>query len=290
MLFDTARFPREARLEVAHATGQRWAAAVTLEGVRRDMSAVRCVWWRRPQPFEIQADVTGTEDRGFAYGECHAAITGLWSCLDAHWVNDPQRDEVAGRKVFQLKVATDLGLRVPRTLVTNDPECARAFIDGEGAAGTIYKAFSATERSWRETRLLKPEEHAQLDAVRFGPVIFQEHIRADIDLRITVIGDAIFPAEILSGETEYNVDFRMTMHAAVIRAHVLPEEIIAKLRSFMKAVGLIYGAIDMRLTPAGEYVFLEVNPAGQWLFIEERTGQPITATLAEYLKKSDVTN
>lgn len=32
----------------------------------------------------------------------------------------------------------------------------------------------------------------------------------------------------------------------------------------------------MRLTPEGDYVFLEVNPSGQWLFMEDRTGQAIT--------------
>lgn len=287
ILFDTARFPREIRLDIRHASGQRSAASAVINGIRRDMSAVRSVWWRRPQPFEVQADIAGSEDRGFAFGECHAAITGLWSCLDARWVNNPECDEVAARKAYQLKVAAGLGLRVPRTLITNDPESAAAFIDGEGAAGTIYKAFSATERAWRETRLLRPEERAHLDAVRFAPVIFQEHIRADIDLRITMIGDAIFPAEIRSGETDYHVDFRMTMHAAPIRVHVLPEAVVVKLRAFMDALGLVYGAIDMRLTPDGEYVFLEVNPAGQWLFIEERTGQPITAALAEYLLTAD---
>ena len=194
---------------------------------------------------------------------------------------------MAARKVYQLKVASELGFRVPRTLVTNDPESAAAFVDAEGEAGTIYKAFSATERAWRETRLLKPQERTQLSAVRFAPVIFQEHIRADIDLRITVIGEAMFSAEILSGETDYHVDFRMTMHAATIRPHVLPDEVVKKLRAYMNALGLVYGAIDMRLTPDGEYVFLEINPAGQWLFIEERTGQPITAALVEYLKVCD---
>ena len=287
VLFDTARFPREIRLDVTHATGQRSAATAVINGIRHDMSAVRAVWWRRPQPFGVPDDVVGSDDRGFAYGECHAAITGLWASLDTHWVNHPERDEVAARKAYQLKVAAGLGLRVPRTLITNDPISAAAFIDGEGAAGTIYKAFSATERAWRETRLLKPEERAQLDAVRFAPVIFQEHIRADIDLRITMIGDAIFAAAILSGETDYNVDFRMTMHAATIQAHDLPDEVVVKLRAFMGALGLVYGAIDMRLTPDGEYVFLEVNPAGQWLFIEERTGQPITAALAEHLLAAD---
>lgn len=287
ILFDTARFPSEIRLDITHASGKRSAASAVINGTRRDMSGVRSVWWRRPQPFQVQADVSGSEDRGFAYSECHAAIAGLWSCLDAHWVNKPESDEVAARKAYQLKVAAGLGLRVPRTLITNDPASAAAFIDAEGAAGTIYKAFSATEHAWRETRLLRPEERAHLDAVRFAPVIFQEHIRADIDLRITVIGDAIFPAEILSGETDYHVDFRMTMHAATIRAHVLPDDVVVKLHALIGALGLVYGAIDMRLTPDGEYVFLEINPAGQWLFIEERTGQPITAALANQLLAFD---
>jgi MvdD pre-ATP grasp domain len=287
VLFDTARFPREIRLDITHETGRRSAASAVINGTRLNMSAVRLVWWRRPQPFEVPADVAGSQDRGFAYGECHAAIAGLWSCLDAHWVNNPERDEVAARKAYQLKVAAGLGLRVPRTLITNDPASAAAFIGGEGAAGTIYKSFSATEQAWRETRLLRPEERAHLDTVRFAPVIFQEHIRADIDLRITIIGDAIFPAEILSGETDYHVDFRMTMHTAPIRAHVLPVEVVGQLRAFMAALGIVYGAIDMRLTRDGEYVFLEVNPAGQWLFIEERTGQPITAALVDHLLKFD---
>ena len=55
----------------------------------------------------------------------------------------------------------------------------------------------------------------------------------------------------------------------------------------MGKLGLVYGAIDMRLTPNGRYVFLEINPAGQWLFIENRTGQPITMSLARILASHD---
>jgi hypothetical protein len=43
----------------------------------------------------------------------------------------------------------------------------------------------------------------------------------------------------------------------------------------------------MRLTPSGEFVFLEINPAGQWLFIEDRTGQPITQAVARLLMEED---
>ncbi len=52
---------------------------------------------------------------------------------------------------------------------------------------------------------------------------------------------------------------------------------------FMKAAGLLYGAIDFIMTPRGELVFLEVNPAGQYLWIEKLTGLPISAAIADWL-------
>ncbi|MBI1685853.1 MvdC/MvdD family ATP grasp protein [Caulobacter hibisci] len=283
ILFDTARFPGEIRLGIAHHNGSGSSLSAVIDGVERDLSAVRSAWWRRPLPYGLDEAMTDPDDRNFAFGECQAAINGLWSCLDATWMNDPIRDEAAARKTWQLKLAAAMGLRAPRTLITNDPDRAREFIAAEGDRGVIYKAFSATDRAWRETRLLRPEEQDQLDAVRHAPLIFQEHIRADIDLRITVVGPKIFAAEIHSGATNYRVDFRMTMYDADMRPHVLPDAVIADLRALMARLGLVYGAIDMRLTPEGEYVFLEVNPAGQWLFIEERTGQPITEAVAEQL-------
>ena len=57
----------------------------------------------------------------------------------------------------------------------------------------------------------------------------------------------------------------------------------------MARLGLVYGAIDMRRTPEGRHVFLEVNPAGQWLFVERFSGQPITAALASLLAEKDRT-
>lgn len=285
LLFDTARFPRETNLLINQEVGRDPQFRATLDGKTHDMTDVRAVWWRRPQPFTLDAALSQPHDRTFAYGECQAAISGLWACLNtAHWVNNPEKDEVAARKLYQLKVAAELGLAIPRTLVTNDPAAARAFVAEQGERGTIYKAFSATEQAWRETRLLQPDEHIYLEAVQYAPVIFQEYVRADIDLRITVIGDEFFPAEIHSGQTDYKVDFRMTINDATVRAHTLPDEVVQKLRLLMQRLGLIYGAIDMRLTPAGEYVFLEVNPSGQWLFIEGRTQQPITSAFVNYLQ------
>ena len=45
-------------------------------------------------------------------------------------------------------------------------------------------------------------------------------------------------------------------------------------------------ALDMIVTPEGEYVSLELNPNGQWLWIEEELGFPLVATMADLLTTS----
>ena len=180
-------------------------------------------------------------------------------------------------------MATELGLRVPRTLITSAPERARAFIEATGIGKTIFKTFSCTHQIWRETRLVRREDMGVLDTVQLAPVIFQEYIPAEADLRITVVGTQLFAVAIRAQHTDYPVDFRMSLGQAEIRAADVPDEIAGRLRAFMTRLGLVYGAIDMRRTPDGEYVFLEVNTAGEFLFVEERTGLPIARSLANLL-------
>ena len=93
----------------------------------------------------------------------------------------------------------------------------------------------------------------------------------------------MFAAAIHSQATDYQVDFRMSLGQAKVEPVSLPAEIEERLLQLMDRLGLVYGAVDMRRTPTGEHVFLEVNTAGEFLFVEERTGQPIARTLAALL-------
>ena len=63
----------------------------------------------------------------------------------------------------------------------------------------------------------------------------------------------------------------------------LPNIITKHILTLMKTWKLKFAAIDMIVTPSGEYVFLEVNPNGQWGWIETLTGMPITDSLVELL-------
>ena len=287
-LLDLSQFPERVVLDIDYSPGPSLRARLCWDGGQDlSLSDVHVVWWRRPQPVQPPHAIVRPSHYQFALSECSEAITGFWHLLDVFWINHPTRNEVAARKAYQLDVAGRVGLRIPRTLITNDPQRAREFIAEIGLGSMIYKSFSATEQEWRETRVLRLDEVPLLDNVRFAPVIFQEYVPAKADLRITVVGDRIFPAAIYSQETSYTIDFRVDMTAARIEPLALPLETERALMALMKDLKLAYGAIDMRLTPDGEFVFLEINPAGQWLFIEERTGQPITTALAELMVASE---
>ncbi len=244
------------------------------------MDEVKAVWWRRPQPFGIPPEVKDPAVRHFAMSEAATALQGMWQSSRALWVNNIVRDAAAAHKPWQLTLAKKMGLRVPETLITNDPAEAREFWASRPGE-VIYKPFTATLQSWRETRILKPDEEKLAEAVRLAPVIFQKYV-AGKDLRITAIGDRLFPAEADAQNGEYRVDVRLN-NGLVYRPHSLPPDIEEKLLHLMRALGLEYGAIDMRLTPEGEYVFFEVNPAGQFLYVEMATGMKIAAALAEHL-------
>lgn len=285
-LLDLRRFPGELRLCMEYAApGHQFK----LKDHGQEIPLAECAvaWWRRPQAPELHSDLTAVVYQHFASGECGAALSGLWLALEAFWVNEPTLDDRASRKAYQLRIARDIGFEIPTTLITNDPESARAFVELQGPEKTVYKAFSATLRAWRETRVLRPEEMTLMENVRFAPVIFQEYIPADLDLRVTIVGDEIFPAAIHTGSSSYKADFRMDMNTTLVESTKLPAEIHEKLLNFMRHLGLEYGAIDMRLTPDGRYVFLEINPSGQWLFIEQRTGQPITESFTSLLVDHD---
>ena len=287
-LLDLSDFPLRSKLSMTYTARNGPRFTLDTDTGLIDFSEVNSIWWRRPQQFQLDPCIQNQSHAQFAFNESQEAIMGLWQSLDIFWINDPARDAAAHRKAYQLKLARELGIPTPETLITNDPNAARQFIKMNEK--TICKAFSATQDNWRETRLVGEQELVNIDSVRFAPVIFQSYIEAIYDLRITVVGDDIFPAAIHSQETAYAVDCRIDIGKARIESVKIPELVQQQLRQLMKMLGLVYGAIDMRLEPDGRYVFLEVNPAGQFHFIETITKQPIAKSLASHLVASSVSS
>lgn len=280
-LLDLSRYPAGGRVTLQLGAGRFRARLDTEDGPVR-AEDIAAVWWRRPQALVADPAMARESHRRFAVRETSATLAGLWQSLPVRWVNHPLRSRAAERKPWQLWQAERAGLAVPRTCITNDPAAARAFLGELAPAPVIYKGLTASPELWRETRRVGAAERRLLALLRHAPVIFQEQVPGT-DLRVTAVGGELFAAEIDAGGSAYPDDFRVDPAAARVRAARLPAAVGRGLRRLLGALGLDYAAVDLRRTPRGEVLFLEVNPGGQWLFVEERTGQPIARQLARTL-------
>jgi hypothetical protein len=298
--------------------GEAPYGVIRLPNEELDSREFSSVWYRRvansPLPKELSPD-----DNEFVQNECSAFLTGFFDLLPAHWVNDRAAERVASNKIHQLRVARSLGLRCPKTLVTNNPEEVRAFATVGGQilfkpmAGfaprgrdfsrefasfpevkSRYEIDVPKQRSHEEivfSQLLTDEKLAALAALEICPAIFQEYVEKRFDVRVTVVGQDMFACEIHSqNHRATKIDFRRVVLLESVdqlehRAHKLDSDVAHKLDNLMKSLGLQFGCIDLILTPEGEYVFLEVNPSGQWLWIERLIGAPISNTLAGLLSR-----
>lgn len=126
-----------------------------------------------------------------------------------------------------------------------------------------------------------------LASIKHCPIIVQEYIPKQLELRVIVVGERVFTCAIDSQALpESTVDFRaLDNYDQKLKhtIHTLPDDIAERCVQHVKDLGLEYGAIDLILTPEGEYVYLELNTTGAWYWLEEQTGLPIAEAIADHL-------
>ncbi|BCH29760.1 hypothetical protein MesoLjLc_16900 [Mesorhizobium sp. L-8-10] len=281
---DVSWFPERMRLNAYAGAVENGHFFDLPDGRRVALDKVGAVWYRRIRNMTVAPEVTEGTARLFAWSESNEALLGVWYAMRCFWMNPPTADEMALRKVHQLRVARRHGLAIPETLVSNSPQEAFAFIERHGVGKVIRKAFRNIQEAPRETAIVTRDDLALIESVRFAPVIFQSFVPAQLDLRVTVIDGDIFAASIAS-DADHQVDYRKGLGTAAVRPYTLPDDVAKKLLGLMDEMNLKFGAVDFRVTPSGEHVFLEVNPAGEYLFISERTGQPIPQAIAATLER-----
>jgi len=198
----------------------------------------------------------------------------------------------ASRKVYQLQLAVKLGFQIPITLITNNPKKAKKFCLKYEQKKVITKPLSfplAEEKSEYytfSTSCIREKDLENIDQVKYTPTLFQIRVPKKYELRINVVGNKIFVCEIHSQVSEKTkLDWRLFDQKNPIPHKIgkLPREIKEKCIRLVKDMGLLFGAIDMIVTPDNNYVFLEINPTGVWGWIEELTGLPISQAIIDLL-------
>ncbi len=281
---DTDRFPTEIRSNF----DPHGELTIIDDDCRVSAKKIKSVWYRRSVKPNLPVDLKpGVRD--FCERECRAFLEGVLATLQTkRWLSDPQAIRNAERKPYQLSVAARLGFILPATVVTNDGEAARSFAERHRVVAKAVSSGYISEPDGVQavfTSSLTPGDLDDLSGLSLAPVTFQEHISKASDIRVTVVEDEVYAAEIRSQDQESSrVDWRAAQDANLEHmTHELPLTVANRCRRLVSCLGLVFGAIDLALTTDGRYIFFEINPNGEWVWIEDQLGFPISDSIAAWL-------
>ena len=289
--FETDLFPADLRLTIGWDKKDRLLLADSEREL--DLSQVSAVWIRGMDTGLKLPDDLDPGHQEAAQTESNSMVWGMLECLNVFQLDPPESLRRAPYKPRQLQLAREVGLEIPRTLITNHPSAVRDFaatcqpgviakmVDGSGIRIETDHGLEPVY-----TRQLSAADLADLDSLSLCPMIFQELVPKALELRITVVGTRVFVAAIDSSASTVGTDdwrkdtglvrgFRPFDHC--------PPTILDRLLAMLDRLGLNFATIDLIVTPDGRYVFLEFNTISGFAFIEKATDFPISGAIADLL-------
>lgn len=274
-----------------HQYSQGWGSSSTrVDMLPLRLEDVTTVWNRLPINIRGYVAKEDPPESAFVKEECFWFLQNIGALVpNARWINPPVQEERANCKALQLTLAQRAGLRLPATLLSNDPSQIRQFADRVGTL--VYKAIFHSGQITTGSDLavytteLSADALAHLDEVRPCPGFFQARIAKAYDLRVIVIGERIFPIRIKSQEHQLSqIDWRRAPFDEVeCESCTLPAEVCRSIRQLMAELGIVTAAMDFIEGADGNLYFLEVNPGGRWLQFSARTVEPIAEALVDCL-------
>lgn len=281
------------------------SARLRIDGKEIDPSEIKVVWFRRwaytadvsvPRLFD---DPSHRTDSNVFFGASHLfkelqGVTKflLSSLSSAKWLSDPKN--AAPNKLVVLKMASEVGLDVPDTLITADVDELRQFIEKHGAVitkpiGDMLLVSFDDRQFGTYTAVIDDEfatEHSRYAAF---PSLYQEKLEKRYEIRTFYLdGECYSMAMFTQQKVATQSDFRKYCYEDPNREvpYQLPASIEAAIRKLMNDLGLDTGSIDIVRTTDGRYVFLEVNPVGQFGMVSVPCNYHLERKVAKYLADS----
>jgi hypothetical protein len=266
-------------------------------GKEFQLERVRAVWFRKPDPVILSHFSLEPAALEYVEAELTEVILGLYGLLNhAYWINNPFQTRLAHRKLFQLKVAKEVGFAVPHTLVTNCSRAALRFaevLNGDLAIKSLGAVSVVANRGkdfvqygvfTRRISLTDLQESS--GQIQYMPTLFQEFVEKQSEIRVTCVGGRTFACRIEPREGDITADDYRFDTKNLRHTPTECPELSERMRAYMRAFDLNFGCFDFAVRRSGQPVFLEMNCNGQWLWVEELTGLPIGAAIADELLRA----
>jgi len=245
-----------------------------------DLDSVTVGWWRR-----LPAPVASHDRALLAATPASAdALESVLASLDVVWINDPAADRASRRRPVLWDTAALAGLAVPHTLVTRDRAEALTFAHEHAEHGVSVTSIERRTDDWTSgTRLPAASIPAWFDGAATDSVL-QSWVEG-IDVRVIVVGTAMYTVELIDRDDETPVE--LAIAAGCLRRADLPDHVYEALWVLMQNLGLITASIDLRKTPEGHHVLIDLDPSPRWADIERRTAWPITSAVADAITRRE---
>ncbi|KZL48757.1 hypothetical protein A2T98_16400 [Nodularia spumigena CENA596] len=270
---DTSLFPQH--LKLSWQPGTPTGCLILPSGHSLEITDIHSVYWRTFFGVAVPS-LPDQHQQIVATNDSMGALRSLMQACPARWVNSWQAYQLHKEKPLQLNMVKNIGVTIPKTLISNDKDQIIEFTN------YLDQAIFKPVYGGAHTKKLTPEhlDSKRLDLVlKISPVTIQEYIPGT-NIRSYVIGHSIYSAEIRSSQ----LDFREDTQSELIPVN-LPAAVEQQCLKIAQILMLEWTAIDWRLKPNGEYIFLEANPSPMFLHFEKQTGFPITQKLVELLMK-----
>src|SRR5262249_15837210 len=133
------------------------------------------------------------------YRSFYHSLVYLFETLPVWCINHYSAARVIIQKSVQLRLARQCGLKVPATLMSNEPQAVKNFL-ARPRSRNICKGF--TPHVWQkapvhssaktETFELKVDDLPADEVLTYAPAIYQERVPKEFDVRMVLMGDRIY--------------------------------------------------------------------------------------------------
>lgn len=260
--------------------GSRSSTLPSVDGNAIHPADLDAIWWRRAnRPQNLPKDITNPVHIDLINNDSRAALLGiLLADFRGRWVCDPEATLRADNKLVQLRAAEAVGIKIPRTIVSQDADEIRRFCSSLENQ-VIVKTVRGTNLCGTLTRKLPEDEEIPRELISLCPTIYQELVPGKEHVRAHCFGDQIYCVKI----TTDDLDWRQNL-SSPMEQYTLPNKTNQSLLRVMQHLGLRMGVVDLKLHSSGEPVWLEVNPQGQFLFVQALCDLDLIAVFAEFLR------
>lgn len=261
---------------------KRWIEDIS--GTKIKAQEIKAIIIRRPAIPNLHEDDAKSR---FLGREILFGLRAFLETTSAIWMNHPDLNSIASSKPRNLQMASALGLKVPQTLISSDHIEILTWLEKQ--KNSVIKAISyglmerKNSAEMAFTQRVPKNFNVEENTLPCVPILLQEEIEKEADIRVTVVGNKVFSAILPQEGTQ--IDWRARTNESKWNFYKLPNLIENACINLCSELKLEFAAIDLVKSVSGDFFFLELNPNGQWVWIEEETGLRISDAIVEHLSE-----